>query len=824
MAKKPAPSFEEHMYARLRGELTALEKKNSVANYGFSSNFANRMSTNLLSFDLMLGGGVIPGYWYTMFGPEQSAKSTAAMQVMMAAMIQDVPNIRLYDFESSSGDSDYLQGQMRTNRINMELDRLYGVRKKDGSWAIPPRVDYYSDDVLEKFFDLESSYLRRLPDKFLHNGQWWYGFPNDKYGKSMTEGKHDKRMFQQTGKLCVPAMDGRMQALIIVDSYSAMTPERMDDDDPKAGIAARARAFAENIDRVRGKLRRKRCTVIGVNQLRLKPMVQFGCFHGLAKVNMADGTKKSIRDLVESRDPGPVISYNPNTRKFEARKIVNWFTNGTTDSFLQFKCSGAATGNSFAQFKCTENHLLMGADGVLRRAGSYSVGDTLMHLVNRPVMSYDQRQLILGMVLGDGWFKKSSSHPGFGFYHGAKQRRYTRYLEKSLSEFVSSAYDSADGARTVELLSIFEPWFETVFTEAKRAETGRGYRLSPTLLRHIDARGLAVWFMDDAGARGTVKMQSYSFEDCEALANTLNNRLHIDLQVRRWKDRATKCGYGWGVRFGPKALRLIAPFVHPSMDKPCLQKLKLAVGKCVAVEGAEPDSAYTVPVVISEIGLREVKGREQQKFDLEVEGNHLYCVDGVVVHNSPEYEPNGEALKFASGVRVKMTPRVIPPWFDSSAKGMYQEEPSIDGGTDTYRFVHARTHKNKLASANQETWLRIWTEDTRKRGRGFDQVFDSYQYLRMTGQVTGTRKKFKLLVPGFEKAGTFDWMSFKTLLLGNKEMVSDVLRRMKVIKKGEAPFQLRNVLTKQMDSGQGMDLYVKARQAAKGKASSDDED
>lgn len=467
MAKPSALSFEDKMYHKLREGLVGLEKKNNVANYGFSSNFQNRMSTNLLSFDLMLGGGVIPGYWYTMFGPEQSAKSTASMQIMMAGLKQDVPNIHLYDFEASSGDSDYLIGQMKTNKIKMGLDELYGVRNKNGSWAIQPKVDYYSDDVLETFFDLESSFLRRMPDKFMRDGKWWYGFDNDKYGKSMVEGGHDRRMFQQTGKLCVPATDGRMQSLIIVDSYSAMTPESMDEDDPASGLAAKARAFSANIDRVRGKLRRKRCTVIGVNQLRKAPMVRFG---------------------------------------------------------------------------------------------------------------------------------------------------------------------------------------------------------------------------------------------------------------------------------------------------------------------------------------------------------------------SPEYEPNGEALKFASAVRVKMTPRVIPPWFDSGAKGMFMEEPAVGGGTDTYRFVHARTHKNKLSSANQETWLRIWTEDVKKQGRGFDSVFDTYQYLRMTGQCSGTRKKITITVPGFERSKNFDWMSFKTLILGSKEEIAEVLRKHGVIKKGEPPFLLRNVLAKQMDSGLGMDLYVKARQAAKGKASSDGDD
>jgi recombination protein RecA len=40
------------------------------------------------------------------------------------------------------------------------------------------------------------------------------------------------------------------------------------------------------------------------------------------------------------------------------------------------------------------------------------------------------------------------------------------------------------------------------------------------------------------------------------------------------------------------------------------------------------------------------------RFDIEVEGNHNYFVDGVMVHNSPETTPGGRALKFYSSVRL----------------------------------------------------------------------------------------------------------------------------------------------------------------------------
>jgi recombination protein RecA len=44
--------------------------------------------------------------------------------------------------------------------------------------------------------------------------------------------------------------------------------------------------------------------------------------------------------------------------------------------------------------------------------------------------------------------------------------------------------------------------------------------------------------------------------------------------------------------------------------------------------------------------------RSHHRFDIEVEGNHTYLVDGVIVHNSPETTAGGRALKFYASVRL----------------------------------------------------------------------------------------------------------------------------------------------------------------------------
>jgi recombination protein RecA len=44
--------------------------------------------------------------------------------------------------------------------------------------------------------------------------------------------------------------------------------------------------------------------------------------------------------------------------------------------------------------------------------------------------------------------------------------------------------------------------------------------------------------------------------------------------------------------------------------------------------------------------------RKRTRFDLQIEGNHTYMVDHVVVHNSPETQPGGRALKFYASQRL----------------------------------------------------------------------------------------------------------------------------------------------------------------------------
>jgi recombination protein RecA len=63
-------------------------------------------------------------------------------------------------------------------------------------------------------------------------------------------------------------------------------------------------------------------------------------------------------------------------------------------------------------------------------------------------------------------------------------------------------------------------------------------------------------------------------------------------------------------------------------------------------------SLKAVPMKVLRKYRKPPTPRKRDRFDLQVEGNHTYLVDHVVVHNSPETQPGGRALKFYSSQRL----------------------------------------------------------------------------------------------------------------------------------------------------------------------------
>ena len=218
--------------------------------------------------------------------------------------------------------------------------------------------------------------------------------------------------------------------------------------------------------------------------------------------------------------------------------------------------------------------------------------------------------------------------------------------------------------------------------------------------------------------------------------------------------------------------------------------------------------------------IPKIAGRLRKKGIVIIGVNQLRLRPATMFGN-PEYEPNGEAVKFISSVRFQMKSRAIP-----HGKGKVEEEASVlMEGNDNYQYICIKTEKNKqYTSVGLESWQRVWKSDPEGNAFGFDPVWNVYDYLILTGQATrfGTGKKrtidLNILDEKGEKSvyeGTLDWWDFKALMLydkaDRKALAQELGMTPKQYKGLFAPAALFNHCRKQILNGAGVRLAYQVK-------------
>jgi recombination protein RecA len=417
--------------------------------------------------------------------------------------------------------------------------------------------------------------------------------------------------------------------------------------------------MSQALRKIAGALNQTKTTAIFINQLREKIGVMFGCMTYTTKVTLADGTQEKIGKIVNQRMDVEVLSYDPETCQIVPRKVVNWFNNGPADYFLQFTVAKSG-GNGRAQFAATENHLVR-TPGGWRPAGELIAGDRLL-MTEPQRLSEQQLQVILGSLMGDGNLspnRRGRSGTRFRLGHGAKQVGYLDWKVSLLGNIECSRTTNAKGA----VFADFTPLPELAELHDS-VYFGDGHKhLSWDYLKALTPLALAVWYMDDGsfalrskGVQERTQGGSGRIEICveamspgtrERIVQYLRDTRGLDVRLRSAGTRQ-KAIIVFSTAATEKFQKLVAPYVHPSMEYKLLPRFQ---GKfSVEPEFAEPELRLQ-PARILDIHVKP-RTRSMNRFDIEVEGNHNYFVDGIMVHNSPETTTGGKALKFYASVRL----------------------------------------------------------------------------------------------------------------------------------------------------------------------------
>ena len=448
--------------------------------------------------------------------------------------------------------------------------------------------------------------------------------------------------------------------LIVIDSVAALVPRaEIEGEMGDSHVGLQARLMSQALRKMTGALNNSRTTAIFINQLREKIGVMFGCFSYGTRVVLADGTTEKIGKIVNQKMDVEVMSYDSERDEVVPRRIVNWFDNGVADHFLQFTVE-KSHGNGRSQFAATENHLIR-TPGGWRGAGELMAGDRVMASETHR-LSDQQWQVVLGSLMGDGNLSPNRHDRNgvrFRLGHGAKQSAYLDWKVTMLGNVPVSRRTNSKGA----VFADFTPLPELAELQRAVYMVPGKKTLTEEYLKALTPLALALWFMDDGtftlrslgrqertrGGSGRVQfcIEAMTEGSRDRLVEYLRDTYGFDVS---WRKAGTlqKAVLTFSTASSKDFLDLVAPFVHPSMDYKLLEGQR---GR-FAVEPEFVDPVVRpVPARILDIHVKPPT-RSMHKFDIEVEGNHNYFVDGVMVHNSPETTTGGRALKFYSSVRL----------------------------------------------------------------------------------------------------------------------------------------------------------------------------
>lgn len=217
-----------------------------------------------------------------------------------------------------------------------------------------------------------------------------------------------------------------------------------------------------------------------------------GCLHTQTKISMADGSQRSIGDIVRNKITDKVLGVDSSGKIIETQ-ILNWFDNGAGNNWLKVKFSinRMERGPSYGVIQCTENHKFYNGEKYIP-AKDMKVGSPVIRKRAELSIPYFVEQVLTGKMLGDG----SYSNRSISFGHKIAHKEYLDYTMKCLGNFSgNNQKDRISGygtqmcrGRSISSFSIealFSNWFDKNNTKI----VPENINLSPV--------SLAFWYMDD---------------------------------------------------------------------------------------------------------------------------------------------------------------------------------------------------------------------------------------------------------------------------------------------------------------------------------------
>lgn len=498
-----------------------------------------------------------------------------------------------------------------------------------------------------------------------------------------------------------------------------------------------------------------------------------GCIHRTGKVTTEDGIQ-TIKQIVDSKYKGKVLSFNEKTHNLEWKSVIN-HSKGSIHQTNK-KWVALKTNTKCSEVRCTDDHPVYVVDNILnpslhiveavKTAGRYLVSLVTDKKDNKNFLyNEDQISVLIGSLLGDGTITKKGL---FTEDHSPDQSEYLKFkatvlnakpyaLKKqgSWSWRFSERMHCRINDQTRLLRSMFYRDGKKVITEE--------------VLNLLNPLALAVWYCDDGNLLKQKKSreevygfslntQSFTYDEHLLIKDWFSKNLDIDLTIvgytTHYKGVVSKKYYLSCYKWShvSKFFNTIAPFVPKVIESYTLNK-RDGTSKVVnkippCFQGGSKVEINSTFLNFSTQYVNEVvplpPKLESLLYDIEVEDNHNFFVNGKLVHNCP-YQLTWSDYGDPKGFHV----------FDTTTR-------SLDFVLNPYQMFH-KVHYNDLEKEMEEV---------------VDGDFSMYEgsYVKVVVHQKTNPYWFDMFITNLEKAGAADIQIVEDHLNLNMEDEADIMK------------------------------------------------
>lgn len=369
------------------------------------------------------------------------------------------------------------------------------------------------------------------------------------------------------------------------------------------------------------------------------------CFTGDTDITLADGSQKSIREIVDNRLDVEVLSLDEATGKLIPKRVTNWYKSPSKkEDFAVIKRSSTipTIAGSFRTVKATWEHPFLAVDGWTEVKDLE--GKKVTTVIATP--DYITEQVVLGTLMGDASVTKEGT---YNLTHGLQQREYMQECHRLLMPLnVSPIKESVQtngygkGSGRLRFYSQASAYLHTLravmYSRDKKA-------ITKNILAKLSPIGMAFWVADDGCLQtdhrsGVERLQIHT--ECfspECLGLILSWLEARGLIATTYKRGNTS---GSLIRFDGESTQRLGCLIAPYMPVSMRYKLPLAARAIpYTLDTYSPQSSVALRTTDT-VTVKPVTGLSPSKrnssnyhwrYNIEVEDTHTYIANGFVVHN-----------------------------------------------------------------------------------------------------------------------------------------------------------------------------------------------